>query len=65
MSKKKITYHIYGRTDYPHPLAFVTAVTIDAAEKPAIPAGSQWLEVITFPETAIIHVIPRRKRESP
>ncbi len=65
MSKKKNTYHIYGRTAYAQPLAFVTAVTVDAAEKPTIPEGSQWLEVIAFPETAVIQVIPRQKEKSP
>lgn len=64
MSEEKTTYHLYGRDSYSQPLTFMTAVAVMAGDKPAIPAGDQWVEVIAFPETAVIRVIPRQKEKS-
>jgi hypothetical protein len=61
MSKDTNTiYHIYGRTQYPQPLEFVQTVDQDTL---VVPEGKEWVELIAFPETAIIQVIPRRKEK--
>jgi len=57
----KITYHIYGRTEYPQPLEFVK--TVAQAELAEI-TGEGWLELIAFPETAVIQVIPQQKEQT-
>ncbi len=54
-----ITYHIYARTEYAQPLTFTGAVTVTAGERPPLPAGENWVEVIAFPQDAVIQVIPR------
>ena len=55
----KVTYHIYGRKSYPQSLEFVQTVTLMAEEDVPAPAGDDWVEVVAFPETAVIQVIPR------
>ena len=55
----KITYHVYGRKSYPQPLEFVERVAVTEGENVPMPAGEDWVEVIAFPETAVIQVIPR------
>jgi hypothetical protein len=59
-----VTYHLYGRTEYSKPLEFVEAVTVAWNEKPGIPEGKVWLELIAFPETAVVQVIPRTKEKT-
>ncbi|MCP4359128.1 MAG: hypothetical protein GY796_14025 [Chloroflexi bacterium] len=59
--KEKTNYHIYGRTEYPQPLEFVKTV---AQNELAEMAGEAWLELIAFPETAVIQVIPRQKEKA-
>jgi len=56
----KEIYHIYGRTTYAQPLEFVQTAS---REELALPEGEEWVEVIAFPETAVIQVIPRRKEK--
>ena len=58
--KDKTTYHIYGRITYAQPLEFVQTT---CREELAVPKGKAWVEVISFPETAVIHVIPRQKEK--
>ena len=60
--KKNVKYHIYGRTAYPDPLAYIQ--TVDQAAL-ALPGGQEWVEVIAFPETAVIQVIPRPPEKQP
>ncbi len=61
---RKQTYHIYGRTAYPEPLAFITAVTVAVGEEPTVPAGEDWVEVVAFLDTAVIQVIPHPKEKA-
>jgi hypothetical protein len=57
MSENERTiYHIYGRTTYTQPLQFVQTAS---REDLTVPEGKEWVEVIAFPETAVIQVIPR------
>ena len=57
------TYHIYGRKAYADPLQYVESVTVAAGEQPPVPEENGWVEVVAFPETAVIQVIPRGKRK--
>jgi hypothetical protein len=61
----KVTYHIYGRTSYPQPLEYVKSVTVASGEKPEVPEGQNWVEVIAIPQAAIVQVIPRMKEKAP
>ncbi len=56
-----IIYHIYGRKAYAEPLAFVQTVTLHPDEPIPVPQGDDWIEVVAFPQTAIIEVIPQEK----
>ena len=60
----KVTYHIYGRKSYPQSLEFVQTVTLMAGEDVPAPAGDDWVEVVAFPETAVIQVIPWTKENA-
>jgi len=60
----KIRYHIYGRKSYPQPLEFVESVVITEGEEIPVPAGEDWVEVVAFPETAVIQVIPRTRKRA-
>lgn len=58
------TYHIYGRKAYTEPLAFVERLQIDDvsaldAETLKGVGKRDWVELIAFPESSIVHVIPR------
>jgi len=61
--KENDTYHLYGRTSYPQPLAFVTSVSVPQGEKPQPPEGEEWVELVAIPHSAIIRVIPRPKEK--
>ncbi len=52
-------YHIYGRTSYAQPLEFIESVTLSKGQTPRAPEGQDWVELIAFPEKAIIRVIPQ------
>lgn len=58
--------HIFGRKEYAQPLAFVETVTVAAGETPPLPDGDgdDWLEVIAFPASAVVQVIPRVKEKA-
>ena len=60
----KVTYHIYGRKSYPQSLEFVDSVVVAAGEDVPVPDGEDWVEVIAFPETAVIQVIPWTKENA-
>jgi len=57
-------YHLFGRTQYSQPLEFVRRVTVAENEKPSIPEGETWLELIAFRETAIVQVLPREQEKT-
>ncbi len=64
MSKNgDVAYHIYGRTGYSQPLEFIQVVTVSRFEKPPIPKNETWLELIAFPQSAIVQVLPRGKEQ--
>jgi hypothetical protein len=62
--KADVTYHVYGRTQYEQPLEFVRKVTVAQDEKPPVPGGQDWLELIAFPEAAVVRVLPRGKERA-
>lgn len=54
---KEEQYHVYGRKAYPEPLEYVKSVP--AADLDALAAGDEgWVELIAFPASAAIRVIP-------
>lgn len=61
----KVKYHIYGRKSYPQPLEFVESVAVAEGEDIPVPEGEGWVEVVAFPETAVIQVIPRLEEMVP
>lgn len=60
--EQRVRYHLYGRTAYAQPLTFVKTVTVAHVGELALPAGEAWVELVAFPETAVIHVIPSEGR---
>jgi hypothetical protein len=56
---KTEAYHLYGRTSYAQPLEFIERVTFPKGQLPEVPEGPEWVELIAFPEKAIIRVIPQ------
>ena len=57
--KNEIVFHIYGRTRYGDPLEYVDTVMVPDPGALKIPDGENWVELIAFPESAAIQVIPR------
>lgn len=60
---KSQIYLIYGRKTYPQPLEYIDALTVDdpgslqhAADQ--LIGQQDWVELIAFPESAMIRVIP-------
>jgi len=54
---KEEQYHVYGRKAYPEPLEYVKSVS--AAEVDGVADTDEgWIELIAFPASAAIHVIP-------
>jgi hypothetical protein len=51
-------YHIYGRKSYAQPLTYIQ--TIHAPTVHSLPEleGGEWVEVIAFPASAVVRVIP-------
>ena len=60
----RTTYHIYGRKSYPQPLEFVDSVVVTEGEDIPVPEDDDWVEVVAFPETAVIQVIPRARERA-
>ena len=65
-SNKPSMYHIYGRTSYPQPLEYVDkllAREISELQQNARlhPHEGEWVELVAFPESAIIQVRPRKE----
>lgn len=58
--KQKAVYCLYGRKSYTKPLAFVKRVP-QAEINSAATANDDWVELVAFPETAAIQVIPGEK----
>jgi len=61
------TYHVYGRKTHPEPLAYLGWLEIEAVaglrEKALEQFGDAgWVELVAFPEEAIIRVIPGSSR---
>lgn len=64
MDKNNLIYHIYGRKAYTQPLAFIDRLPLDdlsrLTDKVLMCAGrDEWIELIAFPESSIVRVIPR------
>lgn len=59
---KEEQYHVYGRKAYAEPLQYVMSVSasgIDSVAADSPEAGEEdWIELIAFPASAAIHVIP-------
>lgn len=61
---EKQTYHVFGRKSYPESLQYVQQLTLSDTEtlKEEALQGTgddDWVELIAFPETAVIRVIPQ------
>lgn len=54
----KIVYQIFGRTAYALPLEYVQSVEVADANELQMPEGENWVELIAFPKSAAIQVIP-------
>jgi hypothetical protein len=59
--QKTTRYHIYGRKSYAQPLAYVQTRSAPAIRSLPAPEGDDWVEVVAFPVSAAIQVIPREK----
>lgn len=64
-SNKPSMYHIYGRTSYPQPLEYVDQVLASEISElrqhaPSPGENRAWVELVAFPEYAIIQVRPRK-----
>jgi hypothetical protein len=65
MDENRLIYHIYGRKAYTQPLAFIDRLPLDdlsrLSDEVLTRAGrrDEWVELIAFPETSIVRVIPR------
>ena len=60
---EQANFHVFGRKAYPEPLAYVKTVSADEVET-AAGDDEEWVELIAFPETAAIQVIPWQKRDT-
>ncbi len=57
-----MTYHLYGRTQHTDPLHFIREITADDQQElqkllDAARNEEEWVELISFPEQAIVPVI--------
>ena len=50
-------YYVYGRKAFDDPLAFVAQVAAGEVEALAT-AEADWVELVAFPQSAVIRVIP-------
>lgn len=55
-------YFVYGRRVYEEPLEYIATVPQNELQKSAGDRGA-WVELIAFPKTAVIRVIPRVERD--
>jgi hypothetical protein len=61
--QKMRQYHIYGRKFYAEPLAYVQSRNAQTMDFLPTPEGGDWVEVVAFPASAVIQVIPREKED--
>lgn len=60
MNEEENRYYIYGRTRYETPLTFIKTIEVAAAVKDeslAAAGDEDWVELISIPAHAMIHVI--------
>lgn len=50
-------YDLYGRKEYADPLQYVRSVAVSELDGLAV-EGEGWVELIAFPASAAVHVIP-------
>jgi hypothetical protein len=61
--QKMREYHIYGRKSYAQPLAYVQTRSAQTINALPAPEGDDWVELVAFPASAVIQVIPREKED--
>ena len=59
--QKTTRFHIYGRKSYAQPLAYVQTISASTINSLPAPEGDEWVEVVAFPASAVIQVIPQEK----
>lgn len=56
-------YHIYGRKSYDQPLAYIETIATSSLDQRPVAEGDDWIEVVAFPASAVIRVIPHQAKE--
>jgi hypothetical protein len=62
--QKKGGFHLYGRKAYSQPLNYIHTISAPTVHSLPAPEGDEWIEVIAFPASAVIRVIPRETAQS-
>lgn len=60
---KPTPYHIYGRQSYAQPLTYIRTASASTPDSLPAPEGDDWIEVVAFPASAVIRVIPHQGKE--
>jgi hypothetical protein len=57
--QKTRRFHLYGRKSYSQPLIYIQTTGAPTIDSLPAPEGDEWIEIVAFPASAVVRVIPR------